>query len=200
MNINYTIVPKDNECPPFAYWDDGFTREELDFLQTKARGSTTAARVGLGDQGGDGVNAEVRRSEITWVKSNQDTLWIFDKLSYIISSLNSRFYRFDLRGFAEDLQLTNYDSRVSGMYDWHVDRGGINASVRKMSAVLQLSEPGEYEGGELEILHQSPSPIKVEKKRGRLVIFPSYTIHRVTPVTLGTRQSLVVWIYGDPLR
>lgn len=200
MNINYHIVPRDTDCPPFAFWDDGFTRQELDELQMRASTSAIQASVGGGNGAENVVNDDIRRSSISWVSSTQESVWLFDRLSILISTLNSKFYRFDLRGFGENIQLTNYDSRENGTYNWHIDRGGSNSSVRKMSAVLQLSEPGEYDGGELELLHTTPDPIRVEKKRGRLIIFPSYTIHRVTPVTKGTRQSLVVWLYGDPLR
>lgn len=198
MNLNYFIVPKDSDCPPYAYWDDAFSREELDLLQRRAAQAGIDAAVG--GENRNAVVPDIRRSKISWVKCTSDTLWLFDRLSSVISELNSKFYRFELKGFGEDLQLTNYNEEDSGTYGWHIDRGDSKNRVRKLSAVLQLSEPGEYEGGDLEILYSSPDPIAVEKKRGRLVIFPSYAIHRVTPVLRGTRQSLVVWLFGEPLR
>jgi PKHD-type hydroxylase len=84
-------------------------------------------------------------------------------------------------------------------YDWHQD---INPntfnSPRKFSLVLQLSDPSEYEGGNLEIF--SDKIHVVEKKRGMVVGFPSYMPHRVTPVVSGIRKSLVIWVCGPPFR
>lgn len=200
MNINYFVIPRDNECPPFAYKDDIFTRDELDLLQRRALASNISGLIGGPKGAGNFLSHEVRRSKISWLPCNRETIWVFDKLSSAISSLNHNFYRFDITGFCEELQLTNYDHVDNGMYGWHIDRGDGRLGVRKLSAVVQLSEPGEYEGGDLEVLHTTPDPIKIEKKRGKLVIFPSYTIHRVTPVTKGTRQSLVAWLFGAPLR
>lgn len=201
MSVYYNFVPFDNPSPPFAYWDDGFTRQELDVLQNLAINSTTEARIG-GVSGGNTVDYNTRRSKVTWLSLDEkkELEWVFGKLSFLITKLNSQFYRYELKGFGEHLQLTNYDSEYLGTYDWHIDRGNETGKVRKMSAVLQLTEPGEYEGGNLQLLYTNPDPITVEKKRGKLVIFPSHTIHRVSPVTQGSRQSLVAWICGEPLR
>lgn len=194
----YRIIPVENDVQGFAFVDDVFTREELDLLQQTARNATVQAVVG-----GDNSNIydkDVRRSKVNWVRFLPDTAWIFEKLARSVRLLNARYYRYDIEGFGEDLQLTNYDSSDHGTYSWHIDRGGFGSQVRKMSLVLQLSEPGEYEGGELQVLETSTTPTTIEKKRGRLTIFPSHTIHRVTPVSLGNRQTLVAWLYGNPLR
>jgi PKHD-type hydroxylase len=62
---------------------------------------------------------------------------------------------------------------------------------------VQLSEPDEYEGGELEFLNfEQPIP----KDIGSLIVFPSYLVHRVNPVTRGLRRSMVSWISGPPFR
>jgi PKHD-type hydroxylase len=65
--------------------------------------------------------------------------------------------------------------------------------------VLQLSDPDEYEGGNLEIL-SSREPTVIEKKKGLVSVFPSYILHRVTPVTSGVRKTLVVWTTGPKFR
>jgi PKHD-type hydroxylase len=75
----------------------------------------------------------------------------------------------------------------------------INNSPRKLSMVLQLSDPSEYDGGDLEFYVQS-EPIKAEKKKGIVYVFPSWVLHRVTPVTRGTRRSLVMWIAGPKFK
>jgi PKHD-type hydroxylase len=108
------------------------------------------------------------------------------------------FYNFNLTGFGEPLQLTNYDNTDNGMYSWHQDFGGTVS--RKLSLVLQLSDPADYEGGNLELNAGGYEPIRIEKRRGLLVAFPSWQVHQVTPVTQGTRQSLVAWVTGPRFR
>lgn len=84
-------------------------------------------------------------------------------------------------------------------YTWHSDLGGGDASDRKLSVTVQLSKPDSYRGGELELL-AGPSPTVTPKTLGATVIFPSYTVHRVAPITHGTRLALVTWVQGEPFR
>lgn len=199
MNLQFKFIPRENNCPVYAYYDNIFSREELDKLQHIAKSAEIPAVVGM-QPGQSELNTGIRRSKIKWAGLNQDTFWFFQKLSVAITRLNCDFYNYDIDGFGEDIQFTNYESNDSGTYDWHIDRGSKGDFVRKISIIMQLSEPGEYEGGELQLLENSDKPITVEKIRGRLIIFPSHTIHRVTPVTVGNRQSLVAWLCGPPLR
>lgn len=86
-----------------------------------------------------------------------------------------------------------------GHYDWHLDRGGLGIAPRKLSAVIQLSDPNEYEGGDLQ-LYVGSEPTNIKKQKGLVVVFPSFVLHRVTPVTGGTRRSLVAWLSGPKFR
>ena len=65
--------------------------------------------------------------------------------------------------------------------------------------VVQLTDPSEYEGGNLQLMTYG-QPINVRKERGLLVAFPSWQVHQVTPVTPGSRQSLVMWISGPAFK
>jgi PKHD-type hydroxylase len=76
-----------------------------------------------------------------------------------------------------------------------MDIGAENECTRKLSLVVQLSSPDEYEGGGLEIMASS-EPVQVTKEKGLICAFPSFILHRVTPVTKGTRRTLVIWIAG----
>ena len=38
------------------------------------------------------------------------------------------------------------------------------------------------------------------RPQGSVIVFPSFVWHRVTPVTKGTRYSLVLWTCGQPFR
>ena len=50
------------------------------------------------------------------------------------------------------------------------------------------------------MLEAGSGPYRAHKARGTLVAFPSYVMHRVTPVTSGTRKSLVAWVAGPKFR
>jgi PKHD-type hydroxylase len=58
-----------------------------------------------------------------------------------------------------------------------------------------------YEGGYFQInVGKESEPLFIQAKKGRAIFFPSFMIHRVTPVTLGTRRSLVVWVLGPKFK
>jgi PKHD-type hydroxylase len=197
--MQYVLTPYAEPIEPWAWWEKAFTEQELDWLQDKAMHAEHQAQVG-------GNNTEfkdlsnIRRSTVSWLTNTPDTQWVFEKLATVVSSLNSQFYRFDLTGFGEPIQLTHYDQSDQGMYGWHQDYGGSASSVsRKLSIVLQLTDPAKYEGGNLQI-KTSGQPSSVRKQRGLIAAFPSYTLHQVTPVTNGSRQSLVAWISGPAFR
>lgn len=182
---------------PFVTWDDGFTNEEIDQLVSYGNNKRLhEAQVG----GFEGTApSEIRVSKVTWFDLTDDTAWLYDKLAFIARQLNGQFYQFDLSGFVEDFQFTVYEGSQKGHYDWHQDSGANTTVPRKLSLVMQLSSPEDYEGGILE-LKTSKNDLQVERKRGLITVFPSYQLHRVTPVTSGTRLSLVAWISGPKFR
>jgi len=194
--MQHLLTPSAKKIESFAWWDDAFNRDQLDWLQKKAKESTQNARVG-GANGGE-VNSSIRRSELNWLFKTPECSWVFEGLSDVASRLNADYFGFDLIGFEEAIQLTNYHESKQGNYAWHQDFGAWGAS-RKLSMVLQLSDPSEYEGGELQIMTNS-NPISVQKKRGLITVFPAWTLHQVTPVVKGTRQTLVAWISGPGFR
>jgi len=201
MKIFYEFAPFDTPCPPYAYWDDGFSREELDILQNKAREADLIARVG---HNVGAVSEDLRRSKITWLNFETDTEWVYERLSGLICKLNRDYYGFDLKGFGELFQLTNYSSEYTGTYDWHIDSHSKpypNGYIRKISFTLCLNE--DYEGGEFEISNPNPKPEKHINTKfnnkftlGTVISFPSFVWHKVNPVTFGTRKVLVGWSVG----
>lgn len=195
--MQHVLTPYSSGIPPFVRWEGGFDDQELDWLQNQAKNAQTRAIVGVGNPNFD-VN-KIRRSYVDWMNKNSENEWLFKKLGHIVSTLNTRFYKFDLTGFGEALQLTNYDHSEHGMYGWHQDNGSVGAPSRKLSLVLQLTDPSEYEGGTLQLIHGGEH-ISVHKQRGLVTVFPSYTVHQLTPVTQGSRQSLVAWITGPEFK
>jgi len=145
------------------------------------------------------VNKSYRNSEITWLPYNDDTKWLYEKCKDLLITANNNMWNFHITSIKESLQFTEYRPSLTddnhGMYDWHMDVGSNEASTRKLSMTIQLSD--EYEGGDLEfMLHRNI--VKAPKTKGTVIFFPSYLMHRVTKVTSGTRNSLVTWFHGPP--
>jgi len=146
-----------------------------------------------------------RSSKIKWIPHEDPFIELYFKCRDYIGNQNSYHWKFDIDSGWENFQYTEYRSDTKGHYDWHVDIGPTFASYRKLSMVIQLSNPEEYEGGDLQLFDPIASdenfPYKsVPKKKGSIIVFPSFLPHRVTPVTGGIRKSLVWWVGGDHLR
>lgn len=195
--MQHVLTPYSTNVEPFVWWEGGFTEQELNWLQEQAKNAEQRAQAG--GMKDEAQLMQVRRSQVSWLNKTQDTAWVYEKLAHIASSLNAQYYRFDLTGFGEALQLTNYDQSEHGMYGWHLDYGGNVAPSRKLSMVLQLTDPAHYEGGNLQVM-TGGEPNTIRKQRGLIAAFPSYALHQVTPVTKGSRQSLVAWITGPAFK
>ena len=180
-----------DEVQTYSFWNNAFTKEECEKIVKigKNKGLTTGTTFSL-------VN-DVRKSNISWLYPSDDMEWVFRKVTDIVLNLNSRFFQFDLFGVNEGFQFTNYVA-PSDKYGKHVDRA-INIPVRKLSVSIQLTNPEEYEGGELKIF-DGDKGIVMDKTQGTLIMFPSYVLHEVTPVTKGTRNSLVTWVTGKQFK
>lgn len=183
------------ELSCFAVWENGFTPEEVDQiidlekLQTFEKGR-------IGQNNNDPAPTEVRDSEVSWIHQDQHSEWLFDRLAGITARVNYDHFLYNIDGI-EAFQYTKYEP--GGHYTWHWDRHlGYENWERKISLTVCLSDPEEYEGGELEIVHTGDitKPVSLKPKKGDIVYFSSYMPHRVVPITSGTRRSLVGWIMG----
>lgn len=157
---------------------------------------------GLGFDGST-ANNNLRSSEIRWINPNDfRSKFVVDLLWYYGREANRNAFGFDI-DYLPDIQYTTYTAEENGKYDWHCDTFWANPTAydRKLSIVIQLSDPSEYEGGDFEIDPQY-AQITADQMRakGSVMVFPSFLIHRVIPVTKGTRRSLVSWIQGPKFR
>ena len=156
-----------------------------------------------------------RKSEIVWVNDQ----WIYKEIHPFIHEANKTAgWNFDW-DFSESCQFTKYG--VGQHYGWHCDSWdkpydkeddpNTNGKIRKLSVTISLSDPSEYEGGNLEFDFRNQIDWERNKKskikecteirpRGSIIVFPSFVWHRVNPVTRGTRYSLVIWNLGKPFR
>jgi len=174
----------------YAFWNNAFSKEECQTIINIAKNKGLIKGKTRGE-------SDIRNSRISWLYPNDDMDWVFRRVTDIAVNLNERFFKFDLFGLNEGFQFTNYEA-PSSKYGKHIDRG-INTPVRKLSISIQLTDPEKYEGGEL-YLYEEDKGTLMDKTQGTLVIFPSYVLHEVMPVTKGERNSLVTWITGKQFK
>ena len=142
---------------------------------------------------------DYRKSKIKWIEYNNFSKELYKHLESLANLANQQHYNFDLYYSNDDIQYTEYYGSNKGKYDWHIDHSPGIYNNRKLSLVIQLSDPSEYEGGELQIQNYNTKNTisTIPKQKGLITIFPSYLLHRVTPITKGTRKSLVWWVGGS---
>ena len=152
------------------------------------------AKVGVNEN--SVVNAETRRTDIIWQDSSQPLGCIAK--CYMEMANQSAEWGYSL-GSQEKTQMSRYKSTDEGHYDWHVDtKVPENGVQRKLSISILLSDPSEFEGGELQF--KGIEDQKVLTKQGSIIVFPSFIEHKVTPVTKGVRYSAVTWVRGPAFK
>ena len=184
--------PLGTSWPPYAYFCNAFCVNEcetiLEFGKSRILKPATV--------GNNQEDRKQRRAKITWLEWSEEFDWVFDRLSEIVSHAHG-YYPFHLSAITEPLQLTQYLGEDRGHYGWHRDIGEGPMSLRKLSMVVQLNPSSEFAGGEFEIF-SVPGEIKTvtEIGQGTVIVFPSWEVHRVKPVTAGERWSLISWVSG----
>ena len=144
----------------------------------------------------------------------------FKKISDNIMSFNKDSYGFDISGMVEPPCMMRYmapdinPNKKAGKYDWHMDIGPSSISCTRKLSYSILLNVGKYKGGELEfhlgrgdevpdsemnILSSRPNQTGADAL-GSMILFPSYFVHRVLPVTKGTRYAIVGWMNGNSFR
>ncbi len=178
-----------------------FTAEEID----KMNELFSRAELRKSDLDEGRTDESVRVSNVKFYYPEPETYWIFEKLNYIIELNNSQFWNFDLNGY-ESFQYSEYEASEGGKYDFHADidysnrEGATDLQTRKLSLSVILNEQGvDYEGGDFQILI-GPKAITCDQTKGTVLLFPSWVLHRVAPVTKGVRKSIVVWVTGPKFR
>ena len=180
----------------YYYFTDVFTPQEILKIIEIGESQVLQKATTVG-QNNETEVSDYRLSDISWIDETEETAWIYEKIAHYAKIANKEMWNFDIWNYQDSLQFTKYYGN-GGHYDWHVDLGpGI--SNRKLSCVLQLSTPEEYEGG---ILQMNPGGniMEVPKGLGTLCFFPSFLLHRVTPLSSGVRKSLVTWLCGANFR
>ena len=166
---------------------------------------------------GDALNKDKRNSMNAWIPT---THWTAGFLWHYIQRANRENFLYDLKCIdGESMQYTRYTE--GQFYKWHNDSGlathykpvsvgnrgngqetaqdFVNENcemVRKLSFAMQLSDPDDYEGGNVQLLDEAGNSYIAPRKKGSIMLFDSRTSHRVLPVKKGVRKSIVGWTVG----
>jgi PKHD-type hydroxylase len=190
----YLFSKEQNDPQNYYYFTNGFNNEELDKIY-KDVATLNFEKASTIDSKSNGK--EIRSSSVKWIPNNQQWSWLYLKLMDMAVQANNALWHFDLYSVPDLIQYTEYYATENGHYTWHQDFGPGTPSLRKVSITVQLSGPDEYEGGDLEYWKGGNDIVKAPKDKGLVFIFPSYMMHRVTPITKGTRRSFVLWVGGE---
>ena len=200
-----TIIPAGRSMTPeYIKYDQLFSPPEcLALQQAGAAAGFVEATIGGGD-GDARIDKNIRCVLTANIVPRPDLQWFFKRLADRVEWTNNDRYHFDLVGLTEGANVLRYDApqhadEVAGHYDMHQDIGSGQMSLRKLSVVVQLSDPADYDGGRLHLISHRDLEV-AEVKQGDVIIFPSYVPHYVTPVTRGTRFAIASWVSGPPFR
>lgn len=175
-----------------------FTEEECDRIiaLSETVESVEASTGYFGIENFTKKDNRIRSATIYPLDAIKETQWIYEKLIDVVNQVNDEYFQYGISHILSPLNLICYnsDSRVKGHYDWHNDTGSGDASTRKISVSIQLSDPNDYTGCDL--IYVGPGQIIASRERGSIAMFPSYGMHRVNPVDTGKRYALVTWIHG----
>lgn len=204
LNVCYPIVPAPDYLTDeraFVTWENFFSEFEISsIIQTAEFVEDNYASISSNPELRD--IADVRKCKVSWIEYNLLPT-LYDRMGSLVREINAQYFDLDLFGFVEPFQYTRYEAPDSH-YVWHCDKYNNNGkniiAPRKLSVIVQLSDPNEYEGGQLELNIGAIENIVIPKKLGLICAFPSYIMHRVTPVTAGVRKSLVCWVSGNRFR
>ncbi len=191
-----TTAPTTNPDLPVTFQHhitlkDVLSPQTIDAILGWAKDNFKAARIGSALE--DHRDAVVRRSQVCWLP-NDGFQHVYQHIAQVVSDANLKWFGFNVTAIQKQMQVARYAAGDRGHYNWHMDAGELQPQ-RKLSITMQLSDPGDYSGGRLEFFFQDKK-VFAPTERGSATIFPSFTMHRVTPVTKGVRYSLVAWIIG----
>ena len=173
------------------FWDveGAFSAEECDLLvRTIGSGGGDAAPV-YGAGAGQ-IDRRLRDVRTLLLEPEPATAWLFERLDTLFAAAGEALAR-PTAPLGEPVQLLRYDVG-SHFLGWHTDSGFDLTGRRQVSVSVELSAPEDHDGGCLEIVPETVGRART-LPRGGARFFASQALHRVTPVTRGTRYALVAW-------
>jgi PKHD-type hydroxylase len=145
-----------------------------------------------------GVNENLRKTKVCEIPTS---FWLCLVMQSALREANDRFFKFDLTSWANHVQYLRYDAG-DHYNSWHIDMTASplnKKDIRKLSVLVALSDPDDYEGGEFQ--YYLPGTTRTFKlEQGEIVVFPSTLHHRVRRIKSGTRRTMIGWYGGPPFK
>lgn len=183
----------------WVYADGLFSEKECEIIKDLVLGVENKEDALTGSSNDDVIKEKLtRKGHVSWLNSNDSRLtWVYQRLTDGIVDINSKFWNFDL-DYIETLQFSYYDEK-DDHYNTHWDYMYKGLHNRKLSFSVQLDDPNSYEGCDLTIF-DGKQHIPTSRKQGTIIVFPSFTMHKVEKLVSGKRHSLVGWVCGPKFR
>ena len=172
-----------------------FTPEECAKIISDNASQNYGEKSTVGSDSNRAYRPETREVETYSIDLNEKTGWVFERIAAAVATANAEYFRFNLLGITHSLQLLHYKGEDQSHYDWHIDAGPESSATRKISVSVPLTPEDEYDGGILEV-NSNGVMMQATKEQGSIGMFPSFCLHRVTPVTKGERWVIVIWVNG----
>lgn len=199
------LRPSEAKCFPthVQYADKNvlLSPPEVEMLRTYCDALTLhPGTIGNGGSSNDAKHVPTYRTvETAAVPHDAKTKWLYERIIERVGWVNRDYFRFSLSGLSEPIGYLKYtaasEGKPAGHYNWHQDFGGGLFATRKLSIVVQLSDPSEYDGCRLQLCNDGPWEVPYTQA-GDAIIFPSWTPHCVTAISRGVRRALVIWVAG----
>lgn len=174
-------------------------KTQLNYRRTNKFGVRQSYALGKGPSPGSRTQHTLELDSVEWLKKH-----VYKLAEEAKSMIESKYdVSIDISGGAETRDNGNEYGICStyekgDVYEWHKDSFPESEKellrTRVLSAVIQLSEEQDYEGGEL-CVKMGEDIVTASKKQGSALVFTSDTFHMVKEVTKGARKSLIVWLH-----
>ena len=202
----FPLMPYNNFLPTsnwndFYYYKNVFNDEMIAALEKMVYTHYTFSkgRTGVAELGNDTDSYETNNRDIAYIKPEAHSQWLYELLFPLALEANEKLFHFDIDIVTDPIHYVIYPED-GGHLDWHMDTGAFGVNKRKLAMTVQLSDPSEYDGGDFEIWFGGKESMVVPREKGDVIIFPAFCMHRVKPITRGTRKCLVFWTGGRPFR
>lgn len=189
------IIMRGEWCYFCARWKPEYCQAIIDVANAMPSKDAT---IGIA---GTAVQTEHRRSKVSFLNQPQFD-YLFDELWKLALQANRDWFNFHFTHL-EFLQVAKYQAENRGEYRRHQDVFWLGSGERhrKLSCIVQLSDPTSYEGGDFELYDCGQAPNRQDlRQQGTVIFFPSFIYHAALPVTQGVRYSLAAWFEGPKWR
>ncbi len=206
MKNSFPLIPYNQFTPQsnwnsFYYWknvfDDKMIKDLTDMVYANYK--FEKGKTGTEELGNVTDSYRTNNRDIAYINPQPYSKWLYDLLFPLALEANEKAFHFDIDIVTDSIHYVIYPED-GGHLDWHMDVGAHGVNKRKLAMTVQLSDSSDYEGGDFQIWMGGEDYLTVPREKGDVIVFPSFCMHRVTPITRGERRCLVFWTGGRPFR